>query len=63
MREKKYDLAAQCWEIALQYAEKNEDIEWTIRRRDFCFKQDKVQNQSLRNRIFFNNLNARIFLL
>ncbi|WP_213134205.1 ANR family transcriptional regulator [Citrobacter sp. FP75] len=38
-RKRKYDLAAQFWEKALQYALSNENIEWAIRRKKFCLKQ------------------------
>jgi hypothetical protein len=38
-RRKKYDLAAQFWDKALLSAVRNENIEWAIRRRDFCLKQ------------------------
>lgn len=38
-RRKKYDLAAQFWDKALLLAVSNENIEWSIRRRDFCLKQ------------------------
>ncbi|WP_412097276.1 ANR family transcriptional regulator [Citrobacter freundii] len=40
-RKKRYDLAAQYWNKALVYTEKEENIEWVLRRRDFCLTQNK----------------------
>ncbi|EGO4630059.1 TPA: hypothetical protein GFY81_22980 [Escherichia coli] len=41
-KKKKYDLAAQFWNKALAYTVKKENIEWIIRRREFCSKQNKL---------------------
>lgn len=40
-RKKRYDLAAQFWNKVLVYTEKKENIEWVLRRREFCSKQSK----------------------
>ncbi|WP_373878425.1 ANR family transcriptional regulator [Citrobacter portucalensis] len=38
-RKKKYDIAARLWEKVLQHALSNENIEWALRRKNFCLKQ------------------------